>query len=280
LATVNFTISKLQGIKLPLYYRAISNLNTVGEAILLDTEYIAGSYNVDGAVLTAGMVFANTFLSTTGVATGIRNEKNENGVAIKAMIQVLRGDVAIMDNDVFGILSQTYINQYFIDRKLVDGTIIHNKVMLTVTDLTTGFGINKVFAINEGATKGDYTDIDGFKELHKAPKTNIILLTHKDPLTGLEDYTPATIRCKPVFKGSIDVNVVMTKIVTVALAADTAGAKKAGVKGKKGLPVGAAEIVKPTLKEAATLKEVAAKAAAPVKEVGVKKVVGVKKKKL
>ena len=282
LNAVNFTISKLNKVKLPLYYRAITQLNTVGEAILLDADYIAGSYSVDAGVLTAGMTLANTFLACTGVAKEISNTKNENGVEIKAKIQELRGDLDIMDDDVFGVGNTTFKNQYFTDRKLGVSSIIHNKVNLTVTDSITGFGINKVFAINEGAASGDYTDIDGFKELHKRPKTNILLLSHKDPITGMEDYVPVTIRCKPIFKGSIDVNVVMTKIVTDILALDKAGAKKAGKKGKKALPVGAVapEIVKPIVKDTGTVKEVAVKKAAPEKEVSpVKKVGGVKKKK-
>src|ERR1017187_7700882 len=236
LNAVNFTISKLNGIKIPLYYRAISNLNTVGEAILLDTDYIAGSYSVDSAVLTAGMVLANTFLATTGVAKEISNTKNENGVAIKAKIQDLRGDLDIMDDDVFGVGNTTFKNQYFTDRKLGVPTIIHNKVNLTVTELGTGLGIQDVFIINEGAIKGDYTDIDGFKELHKRPKTNILLLSHKDPITGLPDFIPVTIRVKPIYKGSIDVHVVMTRIVTDTLSDDAAVVKKGGKKGKK-LPV-------------------------------------------
>ena len=268
---VNFTQSKLNKIKLPLYYNAISNLNDACVLILEDTQYIAGDYAVNAAVLTSGMALANTFQSLTGEAGQVKSAKGVTGSAIKAVLVILQADLKVMDNDVFGITNLTFRGQYQTDRKITKN-VIHNTINLLALDADTNITIENVYAINQGAKRGNYTNIDGIKALYKKSGTNIIIFSHKDPVTKLPDYVSQTIRVTALYKKSVSLTVRMVKIITETETKESATEKKSAKQPPKPI-ISSAEAVKP---DATTPK---AKAPLAPKKGVSKKVTGMVKKK-
>jgi hypothetical protein len=210
LQKVNFTKWSINRVSIPKFYAFICQLNEVGEEVLLNSDYIDGEYAVTADVLNGGMALANSFLSIAGNADQVKGTKQQTGMAIRASIKVLREDISIMDDDVFGVSNTTFRGVYFKSRKVIK-RLIHNTINLLVIDSFNLIGIKNVFAKNEGATRGDFTDIDGKKSLHKKPGTNIINLTHKDPKTGIEDYFPVQIRVKAIYKKKVNITVEMVR---------------------------------------------------------------------
>lgn len=263
---VNFTISKLNGIKLPKYYGVIVNLNTACEAILLDPDYIAGSYAVTSGVLTGGMALANAFLSLTGEAGQVRSGKGVSGVEIKGALKVLQIDLTIMDKDIYGVANLTFRKQYQTDRK-IDKSVIHNTVSVLAIDSITKVPINRVFIINEGAVKGDYTDIDGLKDLYKKSGTNILNFSHKDPKTKVVDYIPQTIRVTALYKKSVSLTVEMVKVIMTEMTENNLPAgKKKSKKTSKAITSAVADKTIEATKEPVAKKEVAVKEVRVVKK--------------
>jgi hypothetical protein len=279
---VNFTVSKLNRIPLPQYYAAISSLNEACEIIIVDTQYVAGDYAVTSGILTAGMALANSFLSVTGEARHVKSTKGATNFEIKGALKTLQTDLNVMDNDIFGITTASFRNQYFRDRKIIV-TIIHNTINFYAVDSVSGDPIDRVFIINQGATVGDYTNIDGYVDLNKKSGTNILVISHKDPITKVVDYIPQTIRVKALYKKAITVTIELVKIITSEDAKEAA--KKTTSKNNKAIEPNVtidnpAEANEPEVKAAIpeAKNTPASNAAKTVKETAAKKVVGKKKK--
>jgi hypothetical protein len=270
---VNFTFSTLQKISLKKYYAAIVNLNGACEEIILEPAYVSGGFGVNTAALTSGMALANTFLSFTGNAGQIRVDKGETDAEITAICKVLQADLKRSDNDIYGVGNTTFKGTYFRSRKITN-SIIHNTVAVTVVDDETDEPIDRVFIINQGATKGNYTDIDGLVDLYKKSGTNILEISHKNPTTKVVDYVPQTIRVTALYKKTVSLTIRLVKLITDALTSKDGGNNK-----KTASP--AAKAIEPAAKTDTPVTEkkievdTAPKAAEKV--VALKKVVGKKK---
>jgi len=262
---VDFTESKLDGISIKKYYEVITNLNTACAKIIIDPRYVGAGYAVTPAVLTAGMTLANAFLSTTGQAAQIIGSRKQNGEAIRVILKTLQTDCTVMDYDVYGIGNSVFMGQFLNDRK-IGKSVIHNTINFIALDALTRLPVNRVYVINQGATRGNYTNIDGMVALYKKAGTNILVCSHKNPKTKLVDYEPQTVRVTAVYKKSVTFTVTMQPL-------DAAASAEAAEKATDDIAKKKAAAKKPIVadtevKEAAPAKEAVAK-----KEVVAKKVV-------